>query len=314
MSRTATIPNRLGASSLGYLLDRVLGELPDSFHPLRAFGSTMALLERIIYRDDRRHGVHYAIIGTSLGAASGSVLSSTAVATYFSCGGRALRDAATVVQRALDNGDLDRARTATSRIVGRETQNLDEEELARAVVETVAENTIDAVVAPLLWGAIGGPRGALAYRAVNTMDAMVGYRSPRYHNFGWASARLDDVANYVPARLGVLGVMVVRPRLAPEIWRTVRRDASSHPSPNAGVIESAFAGALGISLGGDNTYEGIAETRARLGDGRPPESADITRAVRLSRATGDAVALALSVGAVALIANQHRRHARRSAP
>ncbi len=168
-------------------------------------------------------------------------------------------------------------------LVGRDTSDLEEKEMVRAVVESVAENTVDAIVAPVLWAAVFGAPGTFVYRAVNTLDSMVGHRSERYARFGWASARADDFANWVPARLTALLAMAVRPRASARVWRAVMSGARHHPSPNAGVGEAAFAGALGIRVGGDSTYEGRFEHRPILGDGRPPEAIDIERAVRLSR-------------------------------
>ncbi|MGH9022986.1 MAG: CobD/CbiB family cobalamin biosynthesis protein, partial [Acidimicrobiia bacterium] len=160
--------------------------------------------------------------------------------------------------------------------------HLDRAEVARAAIESVAENTVDAVVAPALWALVGGARVVFAYRAVNTLDSMVGYRDPRYARFGWAAARADDVANWVPARLTAFLVAASRPRRAATVWRTVRRDAPAHPSPNAGVAEAAFAGALGLRLGGPTVYRGRSDPRPYLGDGRDPAPEDIADAVRLS--------------------------------
>ena len=157
----------------------------------------------------------------------------------------------------------------------------------RAVVETVAENTVDAVTAPLWWATIGGAPAVLAHRAINTLDAMVGHRNERYRQFGWASARADDVVNWIPARLTAVAVAAVRPRRAAAIARTVRRDAPRHPSPNGGVVEAAFAAALDVRLGGTNTYGDVVEDRGTLGDGRPPTPDDGVAAIRLARdATG----------------------------
>jgi len=232
---------------------------------------------------------------------------------------------------ALAADDLRAARQALPSLCGRDPANLDAGEMARAVIESVAENTSDAVVAPLLWGAVAGWPGLLAYRAINTLDAMVGYRSPRYLRFGWASARLDDVANWIPARVTAALTIACAPLVpvpvpvGPE-WpvvpppaasaqsptaegrfgngrsaaalRAVTRYGNCHPSPNAGRCEAAFAGALGLRLGGTNVYGGIAEARPGLGEGRAPEPDDIRRAIRLSQvvtisATALAVILAL---------------------
>jgi adenosylcobinamide-phosphate synthase len=185
-------------------------------------------------------------------------------------------------------------------LVGRDPAALDEPGIARAVVESVAENTCDAVVAPLFWGAVAGLPGLLGYRAVNTLDAMVGHRSPRYARFGWAAARLDDVANLVPARLTAALVAVVAPLLGGDARRAVRitlRDGRKHPSPNSGISEAAFAGALGLRLGGRNTYVGRVENRPELGDGRPPTASDIGAATRLCAAVTGAAAVAAALAA-----------------
>jgi adenosylcobinamide-phosphate synthase len=186
---------------------------------------------------------------------------------------------------------------------------MDAAELARAVVESVAENTCDAVVAPLLWGALCGLPGLLGYRAVNTLDAMVGRRTPRYLRFGWACARLDDLANLLPARLtGVMAAM-----LAPAVGgspghalRILYSHGAAHPSPNSGPCEAAFAGALGVRLGGVNFYQGhAAEPYGPLGDGLPPVARDISRTVRLCRLTSAAVSL-LAVLAAYLLHGRRR--------
>ena len=301
-------PRCWGAVSLGYLLDQILGEPPDEHHPLRSFATVMSATERLVYGDSRRRGILYALTGLALGGASGAVIGSTAAATYLSCGGRALVDASREVEVALLTGDLDQARRAAGRIVGRETSNLDQTQLARAAIESVAENTVDAVVAPLFFASIAGAPGALGYRALNTLDALVGHRNARYREFGWASARLDDVANYIPARFAALVVAIVRPHRIREIARALRRDAPLHPSPNGGVIEAAFAAALGVRLGGENTYHGLREVRAELGDGRPPAPADIARANRLSRDVTATFAAGLAL--MALMGTLRRRSAR----
>jgi adenosylcobinamide-phosphate synthase len=161
------------------------------------------------------------------------------------------------------------------------------------VVESVAENTVDAVVAPALWAAVAGAPGALAHRAANTMDAMVGHRSDRYLRYGWAAARLDDAMAWVPARATAVLVATVRPGAAGAVVRTVRHDAPAHPSPNSGVAEAAFAAALGLRLGGTNRYGGRIEHRPALGDGRAPRPGDIERTVELAGDVGLALVAAL---------------------
>ncbi|TDC76500.1 adenosylcobinamide-phosphate synthase CbiB, partial [Actinomadura sp. 7K507] len=192
-----------------------------------------------------------------------------------------------VMARMLERGDLEAARGRLSHLCARDPRGLDAGGLARAVVESVAENTSDASIAPLVWGAVAGVPGLLVYRAVNTLDAMVGYRNPRYERFGWAAARLDDVANWVPARVTGGLVAVCSGRGA---WRVLVRDGGNHPSPNAGRCEAAFAGALGVRLGGVNEYGGRVERRPEMGDGRAPEVRDIRRAVGLSAAVTFAAA------------------------
>jgi adenosylcobinamide-phosphate synthase len=219
-------------------------------------------------------------------------------------GGTSLGHAAETMRTQLDADDLVAARAALPALAGRDPSRLDGGELARATVESVAENTSDAAVAPLLWGAVAGLPGLLAYRAVNTLDAMVGHRSRRYERFGWASARLDDVANWLPARLTAALTVACAPVVggsAGDAFRIWQRDGAAHPSPNAGRCEAAMAGALGVRLGGRNRYGDRVEDRPHLGDGRLPRTADIPRAVRLSRAVWVTAAF-LSAAA--------RRHAR----
>jgi adenosylcobinamide-phosphate synthase len=211
----------------------------------------------------------------------------TAAATWVVLGGRSLSREAAGVAGQLAGGKLSAARGQVRHLVGRDTAELSPEEVARATVESVAENASDAIVAPLLWGAVAGLPGLLGYRAVNTLDAMIGHRSARYLRFGWAAARLDDLANWVPARLAALAAAAWAPLVggtARDAIDVVRRDASRHPSPNAGVVEAAFAGALDVQLGGQNAYHGTVEDRGTLGDGRPVAVADIARARRLAEA------------------------------
>jgi adenosylcobinamide-phosphate synthase len=245
MTTGAALARRSGGAALGVVLDHLLGEPAISWHPVVHFGRLMNALERKGYLDSRARGVAYSLAGTLLGVGSGRALLPS--------------------------------------LVGRETTSLDVTEISRAVIESVAENTVDAIVAPVLWAGVAGAPGALGYRAVNTMDAMVGHRSPRYNNFGWASARLDDVANWIPSRATAVLVALVRPRSVAVIRTAVRTQAPAHPSPNAGVAEAAFAAALGVQLGGRNRYGDHVEDRAPLGTGRPPEPSDIVRAIELSR-------------------------------
>jgi adenosylcobinamide-phosphate synthase len=287
--------SRLGAVAVGMAADRTFGEPPVRPHPVAAFGTVMTRLEKVVWRDRRSVGAGYAATGVggaaALGLGSAAALGAassvgawvaSAASTWVTVAGRGLGDAARDVAAPLVAGDLEAARARLPALVGRDPRDLDEVEIVRAVVESVAENTVDALVAPALWTVLGGAAGALGYRAVNTLDSMVGHHSARYERFGWASARLDDVANWVPARVTALAVMACRPARARVIWGTVRRDAGAHPSPNAGVAEAAFAAALGVRLGGTNHYGSRVEHRAALGDGRPPAAADIEAAVALA--------------------------------
>jgi adenosylcobinamide-phosphate synthase len=281
----------LGAAA-GVMADRLLGEPPVAAHPVAKFGAVMRQVETHLYRDARRAGTAHAALGIGIATAAGAAIRSPAAAAYVAVAGRSLARTALAIEATLDRHDLDGARAQLPALVGREPWQLEAPEIARAVVESVAENTVDGVVAPALWAAAAGAPGVFAYRAVNTMDAMVGHRSLRYEQFGWASARLDDLAGLIPARVTAGLVAAVRPRSATRVARAVREDAPAHPSPNAGVAEAAFAAALGLRLGGTNRYGDRVEHRPTLGGGRTPAPGDIRAAVWLSRdVTGALVAL-----------------------
>ncbi len=271
------------AAALGLSLDALLGDPPNRAHPVAWFGSAMTALEQRMYRNSRVRGVAYCGVGVAAGTAVGAVVRSVAATTAVSVAGRMLGSVAVGVATPLARGDLDGARAELPSLVGRRASGLDHTEVARATIESVAENSVDAVVAPLFWAVVAGAPGTLTYRAVNTLDAMVGHHTDRYEQFGWASARLDDVMNWVPARITAALVMAARPRSAREVLRVVRRDAPAHPSPNSGVAEAAFAAALDVQLGGVNRYENRVEDRGTLGDGRKSKADDIISAVRLLR-------------------------------
>jgi adenosylcobinamide-phosphate synthase len=233
----------------------------------------------------------------------------TAAATWAVLGGVSLRREATAMAddlaRLPPEVALAAARRRVPNLVGRDPQALDATEIARATVESVAENTSDAQVAPLFWGAVFGLPGLVGYRAINTLDAMVGHRSPRYQDFGTASARLDDAANLIPARLTAVLTAATAPLVGADgigAWTTWRRDGDRHPSPNSGQCEAAMAGALGVTLGGRNIYRGRVEHRPLLGSGPPPRPDDIRGAARLSAAVGIA-ALAVCAAGRAVISN-----------
>ena len=297
--------NALGAAS-GLGLDRLLGEPPAAVHPVAGFGRVMNRVELTLWRDARTPGVVYAAAGTILGVSAGRILRSTAAAVTVVVAGRELRRVARQISDQCGAGNLDDARRTLPDLVGRDPSQLDESGIAAAVIESLAENSVDAVVAPVFWAVLAGAPGAAAYRAVNTMDAMVGHRSPRYRRFGWAAARLDDAANYLPARLFALLVAVSAPRERRAIWAAVRRDAPAHPSPNAGVAEAAVAAALGLELGGPLRYGDRQEIRPRLGSGPRPQPADIVRAIRLVDRTERLLIGALLAGVVASALRRRR--------
>lgn len=298
---------------VGYLADAALGD-PRRRHPVAGFGWCATALESVTYRDSRVAGaVHtVALVGATAGAgallqcrlmgAAGGVpgLALVAAATWAALGGTTLARTGSEMAALLAGDDLDGARALLPSLCGRDPAVLDQDGLARAALESIAENTSDAQVAPLFWIALAGVPGVLAYRAVNTLDAMIGYRSRRYDRFGWAAARLDDLLNYLPARLtGALTVFCapVVGGLAARSARCWRRDAVRHPSPNAGVPEAAFAGALGVRLGGPTQYRHQLEIRPTLGDGPAPTARDLRRAVRLSQVVqAAALAVVLVIG------------------
>ena len=296
---------------LGVAADGALGD-PRRFHPVAGFGRAAKRLERALYRDHRVPGTIFTGLLAGLAVLVGVAVEragrrspvlrvvTTAAATWAVLGGRSLAVEGAAIGRELDAGSVDAARDRLPNLCARDPHVLDSNALARAAVESLAENTSDAVVAPLLWGAVAGVPGLLGYRAVNTLDAMVGYRSPRYRRFGWASARLDDVVNLAPARLAAALTVVGAPVVGGSsrgAWSAWRRDAAAHPSPNAGQVEAAFAGALEVRLGGRTVYPHGVEERPVLGDGRMPDAGHVTRAVELSRVVGG-----LTAGVAALLA------------
>lgn len=286
---------------------------PRRGHPVAGFGMLAARWERLVYADSRAAGmIHTAALLTTLtvvgaaaerAAARRGPLATTAltgVVTFFILGGTSLCRVGSRLSDLLERGEIEDARALLPSLCGRDPAVLDADGLARAATESLAENTSDAQVAPLVWVALLGAPGALLYRGANTLDAMIGNRSARYRRFGWAAARFDDLLNLAPARVtGLLTTMCAPwvggvPAAALRAWR---RDAARHPSPNAGVAEASFAGALGVQLGGPTQYAHQLEIRPALGNGPAPGAADLRRAVRLSRAVQIATAV-LAVSAV----------------
>ena len=192
-----------------------------------------------------------------------------ALIIYFSISIKSLAFEAKNVMTSLKENDLIKARKFLAKIVGRDTVHLNEEQIMRACVETVAEGSVDGVLSPLFYSFIGGPIGAIAYKAVNTLDSMVGYKNEKYIRFGWASARLDDVANYIPARISCLLIPTASFLCGCSFKRSLKialRDGRKHESPNSGIPEAAIAGALGVQLGGPSTYQGEFVEKPFIGD------------------------------------------------
>ncbi|ARA99302.1 MULTISPECIES: adenosylcobinamide-phosphate synthase CbiB [Geobacillus] len=285
------------ALTLALFLDALFGDPRWLPHPVRGMGGLIAYFDQHWNQGSGRrakgvaavaavlaivYGVSALIVHMSyalsvyIGVAVEGVLIFTTIAT------KSLAEAAEDVRRPLEAGDLPEARRALSMIVGRDTERLDEAGITRACVETVAENTSDGVTAPLFYAAIGGAPLALLYRAVNTCDSMIGYKNEKYGEFGWAAARLDDVLNYIPARLTALVmVFIYGGRRLRRSLAVLFRDARRHPSPNSGWLEAAMAGLLGVQLGGTNTYGGVVSERPTIGRPDVP-----LRSVHIRRAVG----------------------------
>jgi adenosylcobinamide-phosphate synthase len=305
------VVNRRLAAAAGLGLDRLLGEPPAALHPVAAFGRLATTIEHRVYRDQRAAGVLHTSLGAAVGLGAGLMVRSPAVAVGTAAAGRELRRVAGEIGAHLSAEDLVAARRALPALVGRDPSLLDESGVAAAVIESLAENTVDAVFASALWGATLGAPGALGHRALNTLDAMVGHHSERYEHFGWAAARLDDIAAWAPARAFALTVLLARPSSAATAWSTLRRDAGRHPSPNAGVAEAVVAGALGLELGGPLRYGDRAEDRPRLGRGRRPMPSDIGRAIRWVDDAERILMVALATcGAVEVVAQRRARRTR----
>ncbi|MCL6454020.1 MAG: adenosylcobinamide-phosphate synthase CbiB [Alicyclobacillus sp.] len=313
--------NQLLAASIALLVDLVVGDPRWVPHPVVWMGRYIAWMDRrlntahAVPRTKRLRGVWLAA-STLLMAAGAPWLALMVVRHYASWFGwvldvllvsttiawKGLAQAGWEVLRPLQAADLAAARRAVSMIVGRDTEHLSEAEVVRATVETLAENIVDAVVSPVFYACIGGAPLAFLYRAANTLDSMVGYRNDRYRDFGWCSARVDDVLNFIPARL-TIGILCIalwvakgRPIRALQVmWRDARR----HPSPNSGIPEAMFAGGLGVQLGGLNFYGGVASHRATMGTPeRPLEPRDIPRAIRTVHAACAVLLVAAAIGGV----------------
>ena len=265
----------------------------------------MQRVESEIWRDRREAGIAYAATGIGLGAGAGLLLRSPALAVALTAAGSELRRVGARIGDRIDPDDLDAARAELSSLVGRDPSQLDASGISAAVIESVAENTVDAVIAPVFWGLVLGAPGACAYRAVNTMDAMVGRRNERYENFGWAAARIDDAANYLPARIFAVLVAAQNPTRVAHIFESIARYSPAHPSPNAGVAETAMAAAIGRELGGPLRYGDVRENRPRLGSGPRPTKPDVPAAITIAdRAELAAIA---GLACVGLLSRRRRK-------
>src|SRR5699024_3423677 len=281
----------------GYVADLVIGD-PRVGHPVAAFGRAATALERATWADSRPRGLGYTAACLAGVGGLGAVLrwgtdgratarfGVTAASTWAVLGLRGLAVEGAAMRGLLESGEVHAARDRLAHLCGRDADSLDSAALARASCESLAENASDAVVAPLVWAGVAGVPGMLAYRALNTLDAMVGHPTERYGRFGWAAARADDLAAVAAP---VAGGGPARS------WRMYRRDGRNHPSPNAGPVEAAFAGALDVRLGGTDSYQQVSQHRPTLGDGRNPTTSDVRRAQRLTTAVG---LLALCCGTV----------------
>lgn len=281
-------------------LDAWLGE-PRRFHPLVGFGTISDALEQRLYADSRTRGVISVVLLLTpfalLAALTRAIPFGHAIdilLLYLSIGWNSLGMHAELVRTALYADDLPVARQRLGLIVSRDTCALDHQEIAKATVESVLENGNDAIFGAIFWYIIAGAPGVIVYRLTNTLDAMWGYRNEHYLNYGWAAARLDDILNFVPARLTALSYALVGNFLrAVRCWRT---QGITWKSPNAGPVMASGAGSLGVVLGGPAMYQGVVQQRPPLGEGLPPDANDIHHALRLIRRTLVLWILALFAG------------------
>lgn len=284
----------------GVVADRLIPDPNNKWHPVAVFGRYAGWLEDRLYQPSKFAGVGY-VVACVLPPVAGTWLLAQryphltlAVALWVALGGTTLERTGENMAAALESGNLDAAREIVPWLCSRDPSVLDADDIARATVESLAENTSDAAIAPLCWAIAGAP-GVALHRTVNTLDAMVGYKNDRYQEFGWAAAKLDDVLAFSPARLTAalhVGYATVCGR-GGEAIRAWRYDAPSHPSPNAGPVEATAAAAIGVQLGGATVYPHGVELRPVLGEGTAPTIGSIRKAVRLSRVT--------QMGAVVLV-------------
>lgn len=307
---------------LAAVIDLMVGDPVWYFHPVRLIGQLTVLLEKGIRRIPLRSmGLKIAgalmtifIVVFVFSAITALLWAANDISvwlfrcmvvlwTFWGLAIRGLTDAALLVYRPLITNQWDEARQWLKFIVSRDTTGLTQEEMIRATIETVAENTCDAVIGPLFYTFIGGPAWLWAYKAVNTLDSMIGYHSARYQDFGWFAARLDDWANYIPARLSGMAISIAASMEGRfrQAYDTMKRDGRRHPSPNSGMSEAAMAGAIGVSLGGPNIYDGMVALRPKLGAAeRPLHPTAIIHAIAVSWRATLVTAIAFGVIAVTM--------------
>ena len=306
---------------LAMLLDMAVGDPRSRWHPVVLIGRVISFWEKRLYPKRSQPGMTVfdggccvLLVFLTVGAVGGVIMHAAAWAGYYvyialsvvmlyiTITPDSLARDGKEIAGLLMTGDLVKARQKLSWIVGRDTDKLDEGEISRATIETVAENITDGILSPLFYFALGGPLGALLYRTANTMDSMLGYKNGRYIYFGRVAARLDDILNYIPARITALlllaGAWILRYDVR-RAWRIMRRDADKHPSPNGGYAEATVAGALGIRLGGNNYYGGVPEFREYMGDATQPMTwIHILSTVRLMYASTWLMITAVSIVAI----------------
>lgn len=302
---------------IAYILDLILGDPPRFPHPVRLFGNLIHYFEKR-WNQGRYRTFKGALMLTFLiiivfGTALGLLLLTYTLNVYLglileailiwtTIAQKGLKEAAIEVERPLSHQNIADAREKLSYIVGRDTNKLSNKDIVRGTVETVAENTIDGITAPIFWAMIGGAPLALVYRLINTCDSMVGYKNNRYKEFGWASARLDDVVNWLPSRLtGLLMIFSYRSKEIPfkKAWSILWRDANKHPSPNSGWGEAAVAALLGVRLGGINYYQGEPSHRTEMGDAvHELQINDISKSLIIMRRTSLLFLLCMLIGGV----------------
>lgn len=310
---------------LGFLLDQLLGDPPGWPHPVRWIGSLIAVVEKVLRKHfpERLGGFLLLLVVVTItgGLVATALLLShrwhpyarlglSTILIYYGLASRSLARETGSVLDACRDGDLVQSRKRLGFIVGRDTAELPPEQIYRACIETVAENTTDGIVAPLFYAALAGPVGMWIYKAINTLDSMVGYKDARYRRFGTASARADDVANFVPARLTWLVISLAAALTGARSREALRmgwRDGRKHPSPNAAWSEAAMAGALGIQLGGSSTYQGVPSEKPLLGDaGEPLGLATAEQSIRIMlTASWLALLFAVLLGLIVYLSNLH---------